>query len=694
LTAADFEIYQNRLPQAVASSVYIKNQADAATQPAVFRKAAPNIQPIPGTALKREDVRRTIVFVVDNLSMKAGDLHHAKMSITRFMETQMQPEDMVAVISTSYGTGAISFFSSDKRQIAARVNGLPFAVPMEWETEDPKRVAGEEAGSSSPQSSGRVYAAERWEAAAKMANEDLKARIHGYQVSAVSYSIRALKDMPGRKILFFMSSMPVIEKYAPVPPAETSTSIINVSEERTETAEVLSYNFGSLPGDLSEMYGSIFDKLADDALRAGVVVHTLDTRGANLPDLDLERSGAVRAPHGIGRAPETNYFEGLNGLSHRTGGIFVQNSNFFLDGVGREANNMIGGYYLLSYAPPPSTFDSNRKNVYHSVDVRVKRKGAVVYTRDGFYGRTESEADSDEPAHPLQDALFSPFRHADLNVNMAAGYIRDAKAGYLIRSWIHVDPKDVKIIETEDGGALIDIETVCMTSGIDGRIHDYNHSKYALAIEPENKSEGIARILEHGIRFSMLLPVKKPGLYTVHITVQDTESGRTGSAWQPLEIPDLRNKGLALSDIFMITSADDLIWMRSDVTKNITEGVFAPVFQAEDVRSPALRSYLPGDSLQTLVMLYNAGAKAIAASDIEIQSVLYKDGAEYQRGNPIPVAGESAENHDGIQILRRFTIGSEMPPGDYVLQQIVSDKKNSKKKEGTAARTISFTIYR
>jgi hypothetical protein len=231
-----------------------------------------------------------------------------------------------------------------------------------------------------------------------------------------------------------------------------------------------------------------------------------------------------------------------------------------------------------------------------------------------------------------------------------------------------------------------------MTSDIAGNIHDYNHAKYSFKIEPEKKSEGIAWVQKHGIRFSMLLPVKNPGVYTVRIAVHDGESGRTGSAWQPLEIPDLKKKGLALSDIFMITSTDDLDWMRSEVTEEITEGVFTPVFQAEEVRSPALRSYLPGDSLHTLTTLYNADAKAIAASDIEMQFVLYKDGAEYQRGEPVSVTRESAENSGGIQVLRRFTMGTEMPPGDYVLQQIAVDKKNSKKKEGIAARTLNFTI--
>jgi VWFA-related protein len=613
--------------------------------------------------------------------MKAEDLHRAKMSIKSFMEKQMQTDDLVAVISTGSGAGAIDFFSSDKRQISARVDGIPFSTPMEVEVYP---VQDDE--NSDGKSAHVVYAAKRLEAAAKKMNEDVKARIHGNQVSTVSYSLRALKDMPGRKILFFMSSMPAI---ALNPPEVIDIEGIDAdSGGLSGETETQSYYFGNPSENSSEKYVNLLDRLADEALRSGVVVHTLDTRGQVAPDMPSR----LVAPGANTRIPDPYYSSGFNGLSDKTGGVFVQNSNFFLDGVGREANSMISGYYLLSYAPPSSTFDVSRKNFYHRVDVKVKRKGAVVYTRDGFYGRAESETDSAALPHSLHGAIFSPFKDTGLDVNMSAGYIKDAKAGYLVRSWIHLDPNGVKIVETEDGGARVDLEAMCMTSDITGYVHDYNHVRYTFDIKPEKKSENLDWLQKHGIRFSLLLPVKKPGAYTVRIAVQDKESGKIGSAWQPIEIPDLKKKGLALSDVFMITGADDLYWMLSDATEELSKSMFSLTFQAGEALSPALRSYMYGDRFQTLAVLYNADAKAIAASDIAMQSVLYKDGVEYRRGEPLPLAAESAGSPDGVLVLRRFMVGSDMPPGEYVLQMVAVDRKNSKKKEGVAAQALYFTV--
>jgi len=290
------------------------------------------------------------------------------------------------------------------------------------------------------------------------------------------------------------------------------------------------------------------------------------------------------------------------------------------------------------------------------------------------------------------DAIYSPFRYAELNVNMAAGYVKDAKAGYLVRSWIHLDPKDVKIVETEDGGGRIDLETVCLTSDIEGYLHDFRHVRYTFKIEPENKTENIAWINEHGIRFSLLLPVRKPGSYYVRIAVRDIESDKVGSAYQHLPVPDLGRKGLELSNLFMITSVEDLTWMNSDATKELSEGEFSLVFQAEEVRSPALRTYAPGDRLQALAILYNADVRAAARSEIEIQSVLYKDGQEFLRGDLRPVDPESAGNPDGISVLQGLTLDTNQPPGYYVLQLIVTDKRNIKRPEGITVQTLGFTV--
>ena len=683
LTATDFEVYQNDKRQEVLSSVYVVNQSEAAAQPSASQKNTGNFQSLPSADLKKEDTSRTIIFIVDDLSMSSEDGYYAKMALRNFVEKQMQPGDMVAVLRTGSGNSALQMFISDKRQALARIDAIRMETVL------------------SPSADGSQLF-----------------RVYDNQLSTLSYSLRALNDMPGRKILIMMTATPSLRK-----PNNTSKFL-----EEGDSIPIERVDFHAL-------YNGRFSRLADDALRAGVVINFLNIGGlqnigglhsvvdsenndsednpqsANLPlivdaSINIRKTWAdARGATTSGEAarrllesmlPETFEKERnssarniSNPLPAKTGGVLIENSNFFLDGIGKETESLMKGYYLVSYAPPESTFNSDDKEIYNQIKIRVKRRGVQVHTRDGFYNRLESETDAvSTPAFPLRDAIYSPFQHAGINVNMSAGFIKDAKAGYLVRSWIHLDPRDVNIVETDDGGAQIDLEMVCLTSDINGYVQDFKHITHTINIEPEKKSENIAWIQKHGIRFAMLLPVKKSGSYYVRTAVEDKKSGKVGSAYQHVEIPDLGKKVLALSNIFIITSADDINWLFSDSTKGIDEGLFFPVFQEEEVRSPALSTYVSGDSLQTLMVLYNSGED----SEIEMQPVLYKDGVEFQRADPAPITVNSAESPYGTLVLQKLTVGPDMPPGDYVRQIVVTDKKNSKKNERVASQTLSFTV--
>ena len=679
LTAADFEIFQNGARQKVLSSVYVKDQSGVTAQPSNFKKDARSLPALPKTDLKREDTKRTIVFVLDDISMRPDNAPNARMALRNFVEKQMQPGDMVAILRTGHGNSALQMFLSDKNQLLARINAM--------------RLTG---------------------AAANPAPDDSHLfRVYDNQLSTLSYSIRALKDMPGRKILIMMTP---------------ETTLSHPSVRIMATIERISF---------ADLYGRRFERLADDALRSGVVVNFMNIDGLLPPAVVRDQSPFVSdekedtANYSVGtgspfwtpnfgtrsirpeplttmasihveEAARDMYENALNArnlinpLPAKTGGITIENSNFFLDGISKEVENLMKGYYLITYEPPAATFSHGDKEIFHQVKVNVRRRNVNVYTRDGFYNRIESEtAALAQPAHPLQNAIFSPFLHADLDVNIAAGYTRDAKAGYLVRSWIHLDPKDVTIRETGGGGARISLETVCLTSDIDGVVHDLVDAKYTFDIDSEKKSENIAWIQKHGIRFAMLLPVKKPGSYYVRIAVRDTESGRIGSAYQFIEIPDLEKKRPALSNMFMITSADDLNWIRSGVSDEDPGGLFSPMFQQEEVRSPALRTFMPGDSFQTLSTLYNTDVNAIARSEIEIQFIFYRDGVEFHRGNPVPVnPGEVESPGNSVTVLRNFTLGTDMPPGDYVLQLLVTDKRNRGKNNIVASESLIFTVVK
>jgi len=624
LIADDFEVYQDGKLQEVTSAIYM-DQTKPASQSSASQKASPYLPKVHAETLKEEDVRRTILFVVDNVSMSFTSWYDARTSINRFLENQMQPGDLVGIMQTGPGNSAYNVFSTDKRQLSARAN----AISIQGIEDDFSDLLSYPANNTGNE--------EESEEGISFTGNDLEAvlhRIYSSQLASLTYSVRALKDMPGRKILLFLTARPAL--YVP----------------RPGIMETITTNF-------YEVYGRRFERLADEAMRSGVVVHSMDIKG-------------------LGPTANSPY-DWRNPLAGRTGGIYVEDNNFFLDGIGKDVSRMISGYYLVSYIPPPSTFSPDRRGneVYHPVKVNVKRRFAGVYTRHGFYGSMESEKENDVSAHPLQKALFSPFLHADINVSMFAGYAKDAKAGYLVRSWINIDPKDLKIVETENGGRRIALKLICLTSDERGVVHDARYEQYVYNIEPES----LALIQEHGIRFSMLLPVKKPGVYTVSIGIQDIETEKTGSAWQLVEIPDLSKKDFVLSSIFMITGNEDLAWLNADALKQLSGGLFFPVISDAETGTPALRTYKAGDSLQTLAILYNADGKAIARNEIEMVSILYKDGKEFLRGEPRLITADKVGSQGDVTIMQKLALSADIPPGDYVLQLLVINKEIRRKED-------------
>ena len=80
LTAADFEIFQDNKRQEVKSGVYIDSQTDVSARPSATRKGVPKLPSFPTAALKEEDVRRTILFVVDDYGMSFENGYYAKMA--------------------------------------------------------------------------------------------------------------------------------------------------------------------------------------------------------------------------------------------------------------------------------------------------------------------------------------------------------------------------------------------------------------------------------------------------------------------------------------------------------------------------------------------------------------------------------------------------------------------------------------
>ena len=211
LTADDFEIYQDKKRQEVTGCTYISHNQARLEQRTPSSSVTGKIPAVPAPSLKREAVERTIVFLINDFRMDFTGTYYARISLQKFVKEQMVPGDLVSIIKTSRGNATLQAFTSDRQELLSRIETIQWSTYNNPPTYIPRLV-------------------------------ELR-KEHNSQLLAINYCIKALQDMPGRKLLMLITSMNVGPKY----------------------------------------FYPTYDRIADAALRAGIVIHTLTTGGVSAP---------------------------------------------------------------------------------------------------------------------------------------------------------------------------------------------------------------------------------------------------------------------------------------------------------------------------------------------------------------------------------------------------------------------------
>ena len=82
--------------------------------------------PPPPAVLQPTGVRRTLALVVDDLGLAADSIPPVRDAIRNFIDEQMRPGDLVAIVRTSAGMGALQQFTTDKRLLDAALERVKY----------------------------------------------------------------------------------------------------------------------------------------------------------------------------------------------------------------------------------------------------------------------------------------------------------------------------------------------------------------------------------------------------------------------------------------------------------------------------------------------------------------------------------------------------------------------------------------
>ena len=649
LRPSEVEMLENGKPQKITEFSYVKigRTAEAAAKPSSEETETPILGP--PNKLRREEVRRTIALVIDDLRMSFDSIRFTKQALKKFLDEQLQPGDLVAIIRTAGGTGALQQFTSDKQQLYTAVEKLKWV---------PRIGNSAQAFENIRQETMQIGERNMLDNTNELddLNQMRKDLFAVGTLGALNYVVQGLREMPGRKSVILFSD---------------GLQLFNPSE----------------PSGSSRILNSL-QLLLDLANRASVVINTMDVRGLvtfgltavdntwNMSPAQVEAKLAQR---------KENFFDsqsGLNYLAAQTGGLAIRNTNDMDGGIKRIMDDQ-AGYYLVGYRPDDSTFDStNGKTKFHHVALKVKRPGKfTVRTRTGFYGVTDEQmkASKETPRQQLIGALLSPFAASGVQLRLTSLYSNEAAQGSVLRSFLHIKASDLTFTKEPDGTHKAVFDLMSVTFGEDEKLVDQVADQHTITLTDALYQ----KIVRYGFTFNTTVPIKKAGAYQLRTALRDTASGRMGSATQFIEVPDIEKERLMTSGMLIKGMPLD---------RYLSQGGDERAEDSDPMANTSVRQFRTGTAMVYALAIYNARMdKTSGKPNLTIQARLYRNGELVFTGKEVPFELREQADPKRLGGGGAIQLGTEMKPGEYVLQIVVSDLL-AKEKHRVTTQWMDFEI--
>ena len=664
LTVADFEIFEDGRPQKITNFSYVSNESgvrtDAPLGTASPRKGADKLAPPdPPRRLRPEQIRRTMALVVDDLSLSSETTESAQYALRRFVSEQMQPDDLVAIVRTSAGIGALQQFTSDKRQLNAAIDRVKwYPVRGRVSAFDPMR-AGDSNSSIRADSLLKARGTNDRDSEAEL-NEFREDLFAEGTIGALNFVVRGMRDLPGRKSVVLLSHGFLLPQF----------------------------NRGGRSGH--DRVGERLRQLTDLANRTAVVFYAVDIRGLAYTGITAadDVSGLTPADRDMRLdARERELLDtqsGMDYLSRQTGGFLMKNSNDIPGLIKRVVEDQ-KGYYLIGYRPESTTFDRR----FHQIKVKVKRPDLRVRSRSGFYGigNEERRALPSTRNQQLYTALISPFATPGVDLRLATFFTNTVQEGSFMRSLMYIDGHDLTFTKQPDGMYQTTLDVIGVSFDGSGRLIDSSDRIQTLNL----KEETYRKALSDGLIYFFNVQIKKPGAYQLRMAVRDTASERTGSASQFIQVPDLKKNRLVLSGLIV----NGLISAGAS-----NETAVAPAGDVQLVASgpnpftsTTVRRFRQNSTLAFGYVIYNARIDKTNLPQLTAQTRIFRDNKPIYVGSAMPINATGQPDLKRINIGTQLQLGNRLPPGEYVLQVIITDTL-ANEKYGTTTQWIDFEIVK
>jgi len=494
LSAQDFVVVEDGEPQTI-SFVEFQRLSERRTEAAAAAASAPVpvvvppesaatqgqiVAPKPGDARYRD--RRLLVLYFDLTAMPPADQARAFAAALRFIDSQMAPSDLLAIMT--FGGGAVRVkqdFTNDRAILREVMQTLIYGDDKD--------------GDGIPDNTDIGTAFGQDDAEFSILNTDR-------QLSALQTAATMLRALPEQKSLIYFAS------------GLRLNGVDNQAQLRATT---------------------------NAAIRANVSLHPIDARGlvAQAPLGDATRpspggvgmfSGqlAMNAITSFQRSQDTLY-----SLAKDTGGRALFDYNDLAQGI-VEAADSVASYYLLGYY---STHPAN-DGKFHRVRVTLAPgvAGELAYRQGYFADKEFAKFTAADKERQLEEALMLDNPVTEITLAMEVNYFQLNSAEYFVPVAVKI-PGSELVLARRRGVQRTLIDFIGEVKDDYGITVQNVRDRLDLKLTDDTASQLAKRPIQYETGFTLL-----PGKYVIKILARDAETGRIGTYQAGFAVPNLNRE--------------------------------------------------------------------------------------------------------------------------------------------------------
>lgn len=630
LTRDDFTLTEDGVAQTISFVEFQRLDPRVATPPAppdassLVQTAAPvtQVQIAPETpGDTRYHNHRLLAIYFDLSTMQPAEQLRAYESALTFVDKQMDPSDMMAIMTFEGGAVRVKQdFTGDRARINQALNKLVVGLSQGFD---------ESSSDESTSDTGAAFGQD--DAEFNLFNTDR-------QLSALQTAVKMLGGLSEQKALIYFAS----------------GLQLNGTDNQAQLVAT-----------------------TNAALRANVLLYPIDARGlvaqAPLGDATQGSNGGIGMFNGMGAAAMVNRFQRsqdtLYALAKDTGGKAMFDFNDLSLGI-RQAADAMTSYYEIGYYPTHSAADGKFRRV--KIALKMGVAGDVAYRQGYFADKEFGKFNAADKERQLEDALMLGDPVTEINLAMEVNYFQLNTAEYFV-------PVDVKIPGRElalarKGGAqetLIDF--IGEVKDDFGNTLQNLRDKLNIKLSDSTAAQLATHPISYHTGFTLL-----PGKYTIKYLARDSETGRIGTYQMSFAIPNLNKEDRRVPISSVVLSNQRIA--ATDAIYNVKQKIDATsvdplIFNGQKLVPSVTRVFSKNTDLYVYLQAYERGATT--AQPMVAYVSFYQGHAKVFETTPIAAQQGLDPKSKALPLRFNFSL-DKLTPGKYDCQVTVLDPTGQK----------------